>query len=172
MYLKKNILLISLFVVIAAFNIPNPIVQALVKPRVKSNWMLPKKVKNALVAKELNLIILQKNNILTGFLVNNTDTITLINRSDATLYGITTEIFKDGRWQPYQQNLTSWCGNSYWTQALEKRKALFLKFTWNNDKRSIDVPFRVEFNHTNKTIYSNAVLLAIPQADYNAVGKQ
>ncbi len=179
MKFKFSILLAGLFTLTCSFGIGYNWAQAWVDEIIISKVDLSKSVRQKIDKKKLTLILLTKKNLITTksngntylrcFLINDTDTVAIIGRSDATITGFSTEIFKDKVWQHFQQNIGSGCGNSYWTQKLESQKALSIQLD-HAENGPIKVPFRLKYNHNETLIYSNVITVDIDQKNFDRVG--
>jgi hypothetical protein len=180
MKFKYSILLVGLLALTSSFGIGYDWAQAWVNDIVISKVDLSKTVRKQITQKELTLIVLTKKDLTTTpsngntylrcYLINNTDTTTLIGRSDATITGFSTEVFKDKVWQHFQRPMGSGCGNSYWTQKLETQNVLSIQLD-HAENGPIKIPFRVKFNHNDTIIYSNVITVDIDKKNFDRVGK-
>jgi hypothetical protein len=136
-------------------------------------------IKKQIKEKSLTLILLPKNELITtakgntylkGFLVNNTDTTSVISRLDAVLKGCSTEILKDGIWQTFQNLSLPGCGNSNWKQNLIPQGVLSIRYD-HSESGPLKVLFRIKFNHDKKVIYSNEIMIDLDQENYDRVGR-
>ena len=181
MKLKNAILFIGLFLLTSSFKIGYDWAQAWVDDTIISKADLPKSVLRQIKQPALTLVLMTKkhlistplngNTYLQCYLINNTDTTSIIERSDATITGFSTEILKDNIWQHFQHPIGSGCGNSNWTQNLERKKTLSIKVD-HAENGPIKVPFRIKYNHNHRVIYSNEITVDIDQKNYDRVGKQ
>lgn len=181
MKLKNDILFIGLFLLTSSFKIGYDWAQASVDNTVISKTDLPKSALRQIKQPALTLVLMTKkhliitpsngNTYLRCYLINNTDSTSIIERADATITGFSTEILKDKVWQHFQHPISSRCGNSYWKQNLAKNKILSIKID-HVENGPIKVPFRIKYNHNNRVIYSNEITVDIDQKNYDRVGKQ
>lgn len=108
------------------------------------------------------------NTFLKAYLLNNTDTVTVLTRADATLPEINSQILIGSTWQSFQKASPVSCGNSYWKQTLGREQALLLHYD-HNERGSIQVFFRLNFIQGGHTIYSNPISVQIDEAAYHRV---
>jgi hypothetical protein len=97
---------------------------------------------------------------LTCFLINNTDTTTLVSREDDTISKLQSEIFIKNKWILFQYSSGSDCGNSYWKQKLNAKHSFVINFGWKYAGK-VKLPLRLVYNHQGKTIYSNNIQVMI-----------
>lgn len=134
-------------------------------------------VKKNAKAKQLSLSLLPIHELvsmengdkyLKCYLINNSDTTSIINRADATISGVNSEIRINNKWVSFQTDRGSTCGNSYWKQKLIHDHALYINFEWQYSK-GVKVPFRLSFSHDGKLIRSNEIQVRIPKEAYSYV---
>ena len=153
--------------------------QAWVGDKILSEAELPKSVLKKVKPSGLTLVLMTRKDLITTpsngntylrcYLINQTDTTAIIGRSDATITGFSTEILKDGIWQPFQSSMGSSCGNSYWAQKLDSRQVLSIQVD-HAESGPIQVPFRIKYHHNGMAIYSNTISVDIDQKNYDRVG--
>lgn len=102
---------------------------------------------------------------LTCFLINNTDTTTLVSREDATISNLQSEVFIKNKWTRFQYYRGSECGNSYWKQKLNAKHSFVIIFGWKYAGK-VKLPLRLVYNHQGKTIYSNNIKVMISRDAY------
>lgn len=152
--------------------------QAWVDKRILLKNELPKLVLEGLKKPGLTLTLRTKNELITTyvgniylqcFLINNTDTTVTIPRSDATIAGFHTEIYKNGVWVKFQKPLEAGCGNSDWQQKLQSQQVLSIQLE-HAENGPIEVPFRIRYHYFDRLIYSNIIKVTIDQKNYDRVG--
>jgi hypothetical protein len=175
---KLIFLVIAIFVLTTSFKTTYDWAQAWVEEKVLNKTELSWALRKDSKPKTLALILLTKkdlfvmkngNKFLNCYLINNTDSTTLIRRADATINDFSSEIFKDNGWKEFQIAYPVTCGNSYWTQELASQKMLSIHYD-HNEKGNIQVPFRLKFLHNKKAIYSNEIIVDIDQENFDRVG--
>jgi hypothetical protein len=128
-------------------------------------------------AKHLTLVLLPiKNQViktngnayLKCYLINNTDTTSSINRSDATISELNSEICINNKWVTFQTDRGSTCGRSYWIQKVNTQYSLDINFEWRTPGE-VKLPFRLVYSHQGKHIYSNSIQIKIPKDFYSYV---
>jgi hypothetical protein len=105
---------------------------------------------------------------LKCYLINNSDTTSIISRADATISGLNSEVRINNKWVSFQTDRGSTCGNSYWKQKLIEEYSLYINFEWNYSN-GVKVPFRLSFSHDGKLIRSNEIQVRIPKEAYSYV---
>ena len=105
---------------------------------------------------------------LKCYLINNSDTTSIISRADATISGLNSEVRINNKWVSFQTDRGSTCGNSYWKQKLIEGYSLYINFEWQYSK-GVKVPFRLSFSHDGKLIRSNEIQVRIPKEAYSYV---
>jgi hypothetical protein len=174
---KYLFIAITIFIISSSFKITRDWAQAWVDDKVSHKTELSWAVRKHTKPKTLALILLPKedlaikkngNKYLKCYLINNTDSISLIKRSGNTI-DFTSEIYKDKTWQHYQKGLPAWCGNSFWTQKLDSQKMLSIRYD-HPDSGSVNVSFRLKFLHDKKPIYSNEIIVNINQKSFDRIG--
>jgi len=161
-------LLFLLFVVFTgiSFAQEKPTGNAWVKKKMSIST-LPGEVKNMAPAQKLSLVLLGKNyriikpsgrQYLLCYLVNHTGKNINISRADEKLNGLTAEIFENKKWVIYQVSSRVFCGNSFWTQTLEKGKALLIYYDYA-PKTSEKTMLRLAFGSLGSVLYSNTIAI-------------
>lgn len=178
--MKKALFFFVLLIFTCSFKTGYYWVQAWVNDKVISENELPKPIVKKIKSPGLILILRSKKDVITTpsngntylqcYLVNHTDTTATIRRADATITGFFTEIRKDGVWQLFQRPPGPVCGNSFWSQKLEKNNVLSIEID-HAENGPIKVPFRIKYNHHGRLIYSNVITVDIDQKNYDRVGR-
>jgi hypothetical protein len=178
---NKILFFLGLLILTSSFKIGYDWAQAWVDDKVLLESELPKKIVKKIKSPDLTLVLMTKKDLITTpsngntylrcYLINLTDTTATIGRSDATITGFSTEILKDNIWQHFQHPIGSGCGNSYWTQKLERKQVLSIQVD-HAENGPIKVPFRIKYTHNNIVIYSNVISVDIDQKNYDRVGKR
>jgi hypothetical protein len=182
--MKTKLLIVFLFFGAVCFARQSPTgydwFQAWVDKKILSRYELRPDVLKRLSRNSIKLVLLPKteihemkngNTYLKCYLINNTWQSISIQRSDATIQGFTTEIYKNGQWLTFQFDLgliTPRCGNSFWRQKLNSGKSLFIKFD-HMEAGNQEVLFRLKYNFGKKVIYSNSIKVEIDEAAFMAV---
>lgn len=180
MKIRSYLLLTGLILLTCSFKIGYTWAQAWVDDKVLSKKELSRIITKHVEQPNLTLVLLSKKHLIKTpsngstylhcYLINNTDTSTLIERADATITKFSTEIYKNHTWQLFQTDIGSSCGNSYWTQELEKGKALSIQLD-HAENGPIRVLFRIKYEHNGTKIYSNTIKVDIDKKNYDRAGK-
>jgi hypothetical protein len=130
----------------------------------------PKKL--SLVLKPLKMLTsyLRYSEELQCFLINNTDTTTMISREDGTISHFESELFIKNKWIRFHWYDAATCGNSYWKQKLSAGHSLDINFGWRYVGK-IKLPMRLSYNHQGKVIYSNTIPVMVSRDVYSYVKK-
>ncbi len=95
------------------------------------------------------------------YLVNETAQALSIPRQDATVGGVTSEIYVEGKWKLLQAKIGASCGNSYWTMSLKSNHYIYLEIDNPIREGSQQVPYRVRLKTATHDIVSNPVTITI-----------
>jgi hypothetical protein len=95
------------------------------------------------------------------YLVNKTTKALSVPRQDATVGGITSEVYVDGKWKLLQAKIGASCGNSYWTMSLKSNHYIYLEIENPIRKGSQQVPYRVRFKTATHDVVSNSIDITI-----------
>lgn len=95
------------------------------------------------------------------YLVNKTTKALSVPRQDATVGGITSEVYVDGKWKLLQAKIGASCGNSYWTMSLKSNHYIYLEIENPIRQGSQQVPYRVRFKTATHDVVSNPINITI-----------
>lgn len=84
----------------------------------------------------------------------------IVNRSDATVSGVTTEILVDGRWKIFQARMTNMCGHGKWKMTLKSKHYMAIELEDNSDG-SVETRFRVRMKTAKYEVVSNTILVSL-----------
>ncbi len=128
-----------------------------------SNKLLPSlvydlKAKISLVIPEREAFLKHKNGnaYIKLYLINPSSDTLAVDREDATVSGVSTEIYVDGVWKIFQSKIGSSCGNSYWTMKLNPQHYLYLELE-DKAEGPIKVLYRVRLKTTKYEVVSNPI---------------
>ena len=94
------------------------------------------------------------NKFIQVYLMNNTNDTVTINRIDATIGQIETEVKVGNEWKLFQRNSGSSCGNSYFKAKLKAHNYYNVEIQ-NDVHGNMNVPFRVVVHINDQRIVSN-----------------
>lgn len=164
--LFKKILFLFLIATTFSFRAEQATGNAWVKEKIAVS-SLPDEVKKLAAPHQLSLVLLGKKHrimktsgrqYLKCYLVNHTGKTVSIHRADEKIGGIMAQVRENNTWVTYQVSGPVFCGNSYWTQTLEKEKCLLVYYDYA-PKTSEKVSLRLVFGAFGDTIYSNAITI-------------
>lgn len=95
------------------------------------------------------------------YLVNSTTKELSVPRQDATVGGVISEVYVDGKWKLLQAKIGASCGNSYWTMSLKSNHYIYLEIENPIRQGSQQVPYRVRFKTATHDIVSNPINITI-----------
>lgn len=95
------------------------------------------------------------------YLVNMTIKELSVPRQDATVGGITSEVYVDGKWKLLQAKIGASCGNSYWTMSLKSNHYIYLEIENPIRQGSQQVLYRVRFKTATHDVVSNPINIPI-----------
>ena len=126
--------------------------------------LLPKSLKRPksgvrLVIPKKNMLVQHDNEsrYIKMYLINSSSDTILVDRADATVIGISTEVFADGEWKIFQTITGSSCGNSYWKMTMQPKNFLYIELE-NKTKGPLKALYRVRLkikclqNHSRRLL--------------------
>lgn len=159
--------LVLLVFVLSSFVQQDPLtVDGWVKGQPIDVAKLPQTVKGKILDDKLYLVLLGKKSMvvtkggskyLVCYLVNNTAKSVNLRRADGKLSGLVCETLDQGKWTTWGSPAPIFCGNSYWSQSLEKGKALLIHVNYN-PAGLVKVPLRMAYSNFSEKIVSNQVM--------------
>lgn len=127
--------------------------------------LLPKSLKRPksgvrLVIPKKNMLVQHDNEsrYIKMYLINSSSDTILVDRADATVIGISTEVFADGEWKIFQTITGSSCGNSYWKMTMQPKNFLYIELE-NKTKGPLKALYRVRLKTANLDVISNATTI-------------
>ncbi|GAB4048752.1 hypothetical protein [Spirosoma litoris] len=105
-----------------------------------------------------------------GFLINSTNDTVHIDRADATIAHIRTEVYTKGEWLTLQKDRGSSCGNSYRTMSLAPKHYILVQL----DQLSgpMKVPYRIVVQVNGKDVLSEPTTVHLFPALLNLAGTE
>jgi hypothetical protein len=95
------------------------------------------------------------------YLINRTAKVLSVPRQDATVGGVTSEVYVNGEWKLLQTKMEAYCGNSYWTMLLKPNHYIYLEIENPIRQGSQQVPYRVRFKTATYDVVSNPINITI-----------
>lgn len=95
------------------------------------------------------------------YLINRTAEVLSVPRQGATVGGVTSEVYVDGKWKLLQAKIGASCGNSYWTMSLKSNHYIYLEIENPIRHGSQQVPYRVRFKTATHDVVSNPINITI-----------
>lgn len=135
-----------------------------------SNQLLPTSVKHrpgsiTLVFDSINVA---NEHYRRAFLINSTPDTVFINRADATLADIRTEVYVNNQWLILQKDRGASCGNSYWTMPLVPNHHLIVQIEPLSG--NIRVPYQLIVKVNNREVKSEPTTVSLTQPLLNLAG--
>lgn len=122
------------------------------------------------IPSENDLKLPNGNKYILAYLVNKSDSISLIDRADATIWPIETQIQVNGEWKNFQISMGSSCGNSYFKSKLPPT-SYYTLYIERPKEGSISTNYRVKMKIGEKDIFSNTCVIQLPQSEIDKAGK-
>ena len=136
----------------------------------RSNQLLPPHIKPepesiTLLFDSLNLAsALDKR----AFLINTTNDTVFVNRADATLANVRTEVYIKNQWLVLQKDRGASCGNSYWKMPLAPNHHLIVQIAPLSG--SVKVPYQLIVEVNGKDVISKTTMTDLNQPLLNLAG--
>lgn len=138
-------------------QIPNQLLPAYIEPQAGMIHLLT------------DTVNVEEGYVKKAFLINTTADTVLIERADATVANIRTEVYTRGEWLTLQKDRGASCGNSYWTMYLAPKHYLILKIQ-ELLPGPVKVPYRIILKVDGKEVASDPTFVSVPQALLNLAG--
>lgn len=128
---------------------------------------------------KLNLLILGEhsfikkpngNRYIKMYLVNSLPYTVAVKRHDATVSGVTTEIYVNGRWKIFQTHMAPSCGQGKWDMNLKSNHYLGIELE-DTMEGTIDTPYRVHLKTLEHDVFSNTISVKLRQYQIEMAGK-
>ncbi|MBC3789333.1 hypothetical protein [Spirosoma utsteinense] len=103
-----------------------------------------------------------------AFLINTTSDTVFVNRADATLANVRTEVYVKNQWLVLQQDRGASCGNSYWKMPLPPNHHLVVQIEALSG--SVKVPYQLIVKVNGKDVLSRPIMTDLNQPLLNLAG--
>ncbi|MCC5612936.1 hypothetical protein LC612_41180 [Nostoc sp. CHAB 5834] len=103
-----------------------------------------------------------------AFLINTTRDTVFVNRADATLASVRTEVYVKNQWLVLQKDRGASCGNSYWEMPLAPNQHLLLQIDLLSG--SVKVPYQLIVKVNGEDVISNPIMTDLNQPLLNLAG--
>lgn len=110
------------------------------------------------------------NRYIKIYLVNSLPFTISINRNDATISGVTTEIYTNGQWKIFQTQMAPSCEQGKWKMKLKSNHYLGIELE-DTLEGTIDTLYRIHLKTSEYELVSNAITVKLRQYQIEMAGK-
>jgi hypothetical protein len=116
-----------------------------------------------------SIVFTNGNKYILSYLINSSSDTVLIDRCDATIYPVETQILVNSQWKTFQISAGSTCGNSYFKGTLLPKSYYILQIE-RPMEGNIQTEFRVKLKFDNTEYFSNPTLIKLTKAEIQKAG--